>query len=466
MAFWRWWKPKCPINYREKAWIEMRMRWLVEQFGGERLRRATIVVPTELDFSENIAETPDAAPRLFEQVCQWMDVAPTAVTLQVLPAEAMFGAAYTPGVICVQEEQLQNPVALTAAMAHELAHHILVERRLCLDAVDAEWTTDLTPLVFGLGIFAANATVTERHEHVGMRYRWAVNRQGYLPARMFGYAMALQAWLGGVERPAWIKWLRQDAAEMCRKGLDYLQATEDALLRPDNLHRTDWHSSPTRLLEMLERGGPSECLAALWELPNDNRVADALVAAVGERLNDRRPGIRAEAARTLVHLKPAAEAALPLLYDVLDDPELEVRAAAAYAVGRLQLQADRSTAELTARITDGQNIATLAWALAQYGAAARPALPALQTAFKRALEQIADVLDYLVYAIRTISPTPEEDLAAVTEMCDIELQRQLEGILPSAEARISLPPGGEPWLYWTGRFTPQTIQVGTDVPLI
>ena len=61
MSLLGWSKPKCPVGLREKAWVEMRLRWLGEQFGVERLTRGEVILPTEQYFPEDYDETPAAA---------------------------------------------------------------------------------------------------------------------------------------------------------------------------------------------------------------------------------------------------------------------------------------------------------------------------------------------------------------------------------------------------------------------
>lgn len=452
MSLFGWWKPKCPVSFREEGWVETRMRWLGRQFGVNRLTRCRVVLPEELDFLETFDETPEAAQRLLTQVCQYMEVHPSEVRLAVEPHDAMPGKVgyYASGVIHIDETQLAHPVGLTSTLAHELAHHILIERRLLDGDADMEWTTDLLPLLFGLGIFAANATVHETHEHAGHASRWSVIRQGYLPSRMLGYAMALHAWLCGEQSPDWVGSLRLDAADAFNKGLAYLRATQDSLLRPDNLRNDDSQTSIRQWIEAVEQGPPHASVAALWQLAARADEAGDAVPAVTRRLTDRRPGLRAEAARTLAQLGPAAETAVPALLEALNDREVEVRASAAYALGRLHREPDLVVMELTERLDDTDAIETLAWALAQFGALASPAMPRLLAALKTAIGRGDSSLDYLVYAVRSISASPEEEIRELIASCDDDLQRQVDGVLPGADEMIPTPPGGQPWWFWTG----------------
>jgi hypothetical protein len=88
MSLLGWWKPKCPVDFREKGWIEMRMRWLGEQFGMNRLTRCKVISPTEMRFPETYDQTPEAARRLLDVVCGYMEVHPSQVELKIEPPDA------------------------------------------------------------------------------------------------------------------------------------------------------------------------------------------------------------------------------------------------------------------------------------------------------------------------------------------------------------------------------------------
>ncbi len=88
MSLFGWPKPKCPVGLREKAWVEMRLRWLGEQFGVERLARGEVIVPTEQYFPDDFDETPEAARVLLDRVCRFMGIPPSAVTLKFFRTRA------------------------------------------------------------------------------------------------------------------------------------------------------------------------------------------------------------------------------------------------------------------------------------------------------------------------------------------------------------------------------------------
>ena len=266
---------------------------------------------------------------------------------------------------------------------------------------------------------------------------------------MIGYALAILAWLRGEAKPAWAQFLPHDAADTFREGLNYLERTDDSLMRPDNLRTYDQNPSLRKLLAQLEAGSGSEAVAALWELAQRGPAAGEAAEAVAHHLTDRRPAIRAEAARTLGQLGVAAEATIGPLVDALYDRDDEVGTAATYALGRLQLQPDAVVPALMDRLDDPtrrDTIETVAWALARFGPAAAPALPRLVAVLRSQLGCCEGAIDYLVYAVRAISPNPEAELQQLIASCDDDLQRQADHLLPEP-GPIPIPPGSR-WWFW------------------
>jgi hypothetical protein len=448
MSFFSFWKPKCSVGFREKAWIETRMRWLGEQLGMERLTRGKVILPTDEYFPDEYDGTPEAAGRLFDRVCTYMEVNRAEIHLQVYPKDETPQAVgvYEPGIVWIADTQLSDPMALVATLSHELAHHVTIGRNLLKGEPDFEWTTDLAMVYFGLGIFGANATVTESHERVGRYSWWSMNKQGYLPSRMMAYAMALLAWLRDETRPDWASHLRLDAASAFNEGLRYLERTEDSLLRPNNLRQPD-AITVDALVRQLEQGTPSARMAALWELARHGNEAAKALPAVVRCFSHAKPGIRAEAARTLAEWGPAAEEAIPALVDALGDSETEGRSTAAFALGKLHLRPDIAIEWLAEAINDPSTLATVPWALAQFGADARPALPKLLQKLQGELGRCSGAIDYLVYAVRAIAPDPEAELRQLVEQCDPDLQQQAEHLIPEP-GPIADPRGGEGWWSW------------------
>jgi hypothetical protein len=239
-----WLRSKCPVSSAAKEWIEKRMDWLTREFGPERLRDVTVILPTEEFFPDPYNGSKRDACTLFKRVCQYMDVDPNRVQLFFYTERRPGwegqhqGSAglYAAGSVHIEQGNLQDPLALVGTMAHELAHvHLLGDGRISDQEEDHEALTDLLTVFLGLGIFTANSVLREVNWNAGQVSGWSMSRRCYLTMDMYGYAFALLAWFRGEESPAWARHLRGDVHAAFKKGLRYLTATGDARFKPLHL---------------------------------------------------------------------------------------------------------------------------------------------------------------------------------------------------------------------------------------
>ena len=77
----------------QKAWVEVRMGWLADEFGLDRLRKVDVAVPEEHYFPDAYEATPEGARVLMTRVCGYMGVRPEEIDFQVLNDDEMPGAA-------------------------------------------------------------------------------------------------------------------------------------------------------------------------------------------------------------------------------------------------------------------------------------------------------------------------------------------------------------------------------------
>jgi hypothetical protein len=404
---------KCPLDTWEKTWTETRMGWLAEKFGIDRLLRAEVVLPSDEYFPEEYAGTAKDARRIMTRLCEYMDIDPAGIKLRICQDEQLPGAVghYVKGeraIIRVAESQLGNPMSLTATLAHELAHQLLLGGDLITaDMYDHEWVTDLLPVFLGVGIFAANSTVRFASGSEGNWSWWQMNRQHYLPSRMFGYGMALFAHARGEADPSWVKYLRPDAASALRGGLRFLRAGKDCLFQPNSPPKS---TSEAELAGRLRTGTPSARLAALWEARWQAVTDPDVVAAVTRCLRDGAPAIPAAAAQALAVVGPAAAVAVSDLLDAAQGGTDPTRAAAAEALGILGFEPERVVPEIALLLQDGRRDVVFAAsaALHRFGAPAAPATPRLLTALSAALVECDHpLIECLVGALRVADPKPE-----------------------------------------------------------
>lgn len=230
--------------------MEGRFSWLSGEFGIDRLRSAPVILPSPRCFPDPYHGRPEDLTPLFVRVCGYLGLDPGRFELR-LYSEAdrprledeggrpIGGTAglYQGGarpVIWVEYSQLADPPALVATLIHEACHDLLLgQGRLRGDEEDHEFVTDLLTVYLGLGVITANSTIREAYWTSGNVSGWRIGRQGYLTQPMYGYALALFAWVRGERKPPWAGEIRPDVRVPFRAGLRYLTETGDSQFRAD-----------------------------------------------------------------------------------------------------------------------------------------------------------------------------------------------------------------------------------------
>jgi len=361
-----------------------------------------------------------------------MEIPVSSVELAITWEEHMPGAAgmyHPPGpgqktLIRVSTNQLLELQRLIATLAHELSHVLLLGGgKIDPSVSDHEWITDLLPVFLGIGIFAANVTV---HEKLTPLW-WTIRKQGYLPSRILGYALALFAHMRGETRPRWKNELRLDAATALNKGLRFIDEGSDCLF-----HRDTWTPSPSsptesELIEHLETGTPSRRLATLWEIQNRSIRGPQCMAAIVSRLQDRDGSVAGEAARTIAEFGDAAKGTSAELRSVLHSRHAEARAGAASALGTLLTEPDHTVPELCRMINDSDRNAQY-YAIQAIAQFKTPIDPRSLHQLLATLENAMIVCDFqmesiIIHALMTVCEKPEECIRELMPRRDEELQR-------------------------------------------
>ena len=217
---------------------------MVEQFGRERLISAKTILPTKEFYPATYKPNDENLEKLLDLTCGYMDVGRDRVELFVYEDEevrhpgiwedakaGLYAAGDHPETVRVGVESslLDDPVALVATMAHELALvHLLGEGRIPADTEDREPLADLLTIFLGMGIFGANAVVHESTWAAGHWAGWTVGRRGYLTMPMYGYTFALVAWARREPYPSWAKHVRLDVRTAMEEGYRFLRETGDS----------------------------------------------------------------------------------------------------------------------------------------------------------------------------------------------------------------------------------------------
>src|SRR5262245_27384325 len=237
----------CPLDPQAKAWVENRLVWLRDEFGADDLYGGTMILPTPEFFPDPYDGSKRAVFDLFDRVCDYMGVEQGILQLEffrpspnplflvnqggeAIPTEA--AGWYAGDRVRINMDEFANPMSLVGTLAHELAHQrLLGEDRIMSDVYDNELLTDLTVVFKGMGIFLANVP---RHWD-GNYTRWPgtdLRKPEYMTGAMFGYALAILAWLRGEQHPAWAKYVHSGVRSELRQGLRFLQQHGTGKLRP------------------------------------------------------------------------------------------------------------------------------------------------------------------------------------------------------------------------------------------
>lgn len=236
---------QCPVPENSRRWLDEAFPLLIDTFGEENIRTRKVLLPIPADFPIRYDGSIQTAWDTMHIVAAQMETTPEDIQLELyddgkssIDSGSPFGrntslATYknigaSAGLYLGRQEDgkyhiwlakrsLTDPEALVAVLAHEIAHiKLLGDGRL---EKNDEMLTDLTTVVFGLGIFNANESFKEYKGFDG----WGYSRKGYLKQREWGYALALFAQLREEKDPVWVKHLTPNIRSDFSKSQKYLE---------------------------------------------------------------------------------------------------------------------------------------------------------------------------------------------------------------------------------------------------
>jgi hypothetical protein len=251
--------PRCPVEERERTWIEQSLEWLRGQFGVAPLN-VPVILPTSEYFPPPFSGSDGDVRAVVRSVARYMGVQ-TDVDVEfsedldqaerftrLHPGEAgtflSSGAdggytdadAHGPPVVTIDRSNVSHPARLLAVIAHELGRvRLFGERRVTTDRQDHEPLTDLATIYLGMGIFTANAAFNFGRisgyaiEPFG---GWQSRRLGYMTEQMFGYALARYAVYRAELDPEWAKHLNTNPRAYMKQGIRYLRHTDQSVTMP------------------------------------------------------------------------------------------------------------------------------------------------------------------------------------------------------------------------------------------
>jgi hypothetical protein len=246
--------PKLPVTEDDRLWVDEGFLRLEKLLGRRRLLDARVMLPIAEDFPDHYDKTAAAAERLFCRVCECMHVDRSLIEFEIFPDERdelrallpswnesggsdaaglyMHGIGEVHGrrngeqrcVVAIRSRQLNDPLSLVATMAHELGHVILLGGGLMSsDISDHEPITDLLTVFLGFGIFTANSAARFAQFQTDLQQGWSMQRLGYLPEQVFGYALARFAMERAENKPEWEKYLSTNVRACFKRSLGWLR---------------------------------------------------------------------------------------------------------------------------------------------------------------------------------------------------------------------------------------------------
>jgi hypothetical protein len=407
-----WFRPSCPLVTSEKVWIETRLNWLARRLGRDRLLTATVVEPEDEFSPGEFQATDDYAKQLYGRIAKHMQIDPAQVELRIydeLEGDALgMYVIGPPSMVWLSRKQLADPESLVGTLAHELAHHILLGGGLVQgNDEDLERLTDLLPVFLGAGIFGANSSLRENSYWEGQYYHSQIQKQGYLPIRMYGYALGLFAWARGETNPAWASHLRPDVRQPLFDGLRYARKANDCLFEIHDASLEPEKPNLETAIDRLRHRSASYRYLGLAELIELGPPAEAGMAEIERLLDDNDSEIPGMAAYALGIIGPPASAHADRLQDMLNARNSDSRKGAAFALGELRLDDPLIAQDLCRLLDDPDRTVTYIAieALGKLGAAGDRVATQLLRKYESALVKCDfDAIDRMAFALWRVLP--------------------------------------------------------------
>ena len=242
-------KPPCPIPEERREWLEHAFNWLVCTFGEEAIMKRQVLIPHHADFPIRYNGSHESAFETVRVIACQMEVDPNDIELffyqdglREISTGDLGSSIFTTGEgkdgvksssgrymgrqddgkfhIALKEQNLREPEYMVATLAHELSHIKLLGEERLLE--NDEQVTDLNTIIFGLGIFNANAAFASYQDFRSHGWR----KLGYLTQMDWGYALALFARIRGENDPDWTKHLCRNVKSDFVKSYRYLESVD------------------------------------------------------------------------------------------------------------------------------------------------------------------------------------------------------------------------------------------------
>jgi len=231
-------KLESPIG-DTRLWIEELFKLAFKGFSKERISKKKLLLPNESDFPILYNGSDDSAKSTLMIVASQMEMNADDFVLtfydgsapkydedmnynittdergnEIHPAAVFMGRdkdnKYQ---VCIEASQLHDPERLVATLAHEVGY-IKMYYQYNMEKI-GDISADIFPLFFGLGIFVANAPIQLYKNELSWGGR---KTQKYLTKDLWGYILALYAFLREEQHPKWTHYLIPEVKKYFRQS--------------------------------------------------------------------------------------------------------------------------------------------------------------------------------------------------------------------------------------------------------
>ena len=242
---------RCPISYDNRIWLEKSFSLLLDIFDKEKIKQTKILIPHYSNFPIKYNGDTRTAFDTLEIVAEQMEVEFDEIQLNLYDEGVNTISTGSPwggriflnsdhnckgsaGLywgkqadnkyhIGLERRKLTQPENMVATLAHELAHIKLLGKNK-IEAND-EKLTDLTTVIFGIGIFNANAAF----QTIRSIYSSGWRKMGYLTQMEWGYALSLLAYIRDERTPNWIEYLTLNVKGDFKQGERFIENNKDLI---------------------------------------------------------------------------------------------------------------------------------------------------------------------------------------------------------------------------------------------
>jgi hypothetical protein len=239
------WRRKPTVDADTEAWVLAAWGWLDGVLDPARPGwRAQLLLPNNAHFPGTPLVEHERAGHVFGLVRQWAGLTerPLLLLAQEERPETVRGVGfgitetvdalgtYEPlgnaGVVTYDPDLVDEPAALIATLAHELAHDALAQSPTAPPGGEdlEELATDLAVAHMGFGLIAANTAFSFEQSADFNRQGWSAERRGYLSEATWCFACAVFAELHVVPVDAYERHAKPSVASQIAQNRAYLRA--------------------------------------------------------------------------------------------------------------------------------------------------------------------------------------------------------------------------------------------------